>query len=63
MKTQKYVPLEKQSKQKQKEFNASQRRDWGGLNPVTRKVPNSKLYNRKKSERWQEYEPTFGFFR
>jgi len=59
---QKYIPLEKQSKRKQKEFNQLQRRDWGVLNPVTRKVSNNKAYNRKKSEWRREYEPPFGFF-
>ena len=49
---QKYVPIEKQSKQKQKEFYARKRRDWGEISPVTKAVPNAKLYNRKKgSER------------
>ncbi|MCL2840382.1 MAG: hypothetical protein FWE05_06375 [Defluviitaleaceae bacterium] len=62
MKKQKYIPLEKQSKRAQKEFHTSQRRDWGPFSPVTRKVPNNKVYNRKKSEQWQSYEPPFGFF-
>ena len=58
----KYVPLDKRSKQKQKEFHDSQRRGWGDLNPITRKTANQKAYNRKKSERWHEYEPSVGFF-
>ena len=59
---QKFIPLEKQSKQKQKEFNAKQRRDWGSLNPITRKTDNAKVYNRKKSkQRWSEHEPCLDF--
>jgi len=58
-----YIPLNKQSKRKQKEYNATQRRDWGSLNPVTRKVENGKVYNRKKSkQRWCEHEPCLDFF-
>jgi len=59
--TQQFVPLGKQSKQKQKEHHAARRKDWGGLNPVTRKPPNPNAYNRKKSERWFEQEPQLGF--
>jgi len=60
---QKYIPLEKQSKRNQKERHATQRRDWGGLNPITRKVENGKAYNRKKSkQRWCEHEPCLDFF-
>ena len=58
---QKYVPIEKQSKRKQKEFNSSQRRDWGSINPVTRKVPNLKAYDRKKSKRRYQHEPRLDF--
>ena len=60
---QNYIPLEKQSKRKQKEYHAIQRRDWGSISPVTRKVENAKVYNRKKSkQRWCEYEPCLDFF-
>ena len=59
---QRYVPLEKRSKQKRKEHFAAKRGDWGGLNPVTRKSPNPKAYNRKKSGQWCDYEPLSGFF-
>lgn len=43
-----YVPIGKQSKKKQKEFNAKQRKTWGEMSPVTRTVPSGKAYNRKK---------------
>ena len=59
---QKYIPIEKQSKRKQKEYHAMQRRDWGCVNPVTKKAENGKVYNRKKSkQRWCEYEPCLDF--
>jgi len=45
-----FIPLAKQSKQKQKEYHASKRGSWGTLNPVTRKPPNPKIYNRAKSK-------------
>ena len=58
---QQYVPLEKRSKKKQKEFHDMQRRDWGEFSPITRKTTNNKVYNRKKSERWHEYGPLSDF--
>ena len=44
----KFVPIGKQSKKKQKAYNAGQRKTWGEFNPVTRTVPSGKAYNRKK---------------
>ena len=44
----KYIPLSKKSKKEQRKFHAMQRSTWNGLNPVTRTVPNGKVYNRKK---------------
>jgi len=44
-----FIPLLKQSKQKQKEYHAKKRSTWGELNPVTRKPPNPKAYNRRKT--------------
>ena len=44
-----YLPLNKRSKSLQKDFHSKQRRTWGGLNPVTRKPPDPKAYNRKKT--------------
>ena len=57
----KYVPIDKQSKQKQKDFYARKRRDWGEISPVTKAVPNAKLYNRKKSKHRYEIEPGLDF--
>ena len=45
---QKFIPLEKQSKKKQKEFYKLLRGDWNGVNPVTRATQESKAYNRAK---------------
>ena len=59
----KYVPLDKQSKRKQKEYHAVHRRDWGSIDPATKKVESKKVYNRKKSKQgWSEYEPCLDFF-
>ena len=59
---QQYVPIEKQSKRKQKEFHSKQRRDWGDISPVTKAVQSAKLYNRKKSKHRCEHEPGLDFF-
>ena len=42
------VPLKKQSKKKQREFWERQRGDGQALCPVTRIVPSTKTYPRKK---------------
>ena len=49
----KYVPYEKLSKKKQREFNAQKRGSWGSINPVTRKPRNSKAYDRNKASQWK----------
>ena len=53
----KYVPYGKLSKKKRRELDAKRRGSWGGLNPVTRKPPNPKAYNRKKARRWDADDP------
>ena len=59
---QNYIPLEKRSKREQKEFHSLQRKDWGNLKPVTRKIENGKAYNRKKSkQRWSDHVPCLDF--
>lgn len=45
------VPLNKRSKKAQKEYHAKQRGSWYGLNPVTRTVPNGKVYDRNRVKR------------
>jgi len=59
---QRYVPLGKRSKREREAYNKARRGNWGGLDPVTRKPPNPKAYNRKKSGKRYENEPTPGFF-
>lgn len=46
-----FVPLEKQNKKQQKAYHKRQRRDWGGLSPVTRREENSKAYRRCRKKR------------
>lgn len=43
------VPIRKQSKKAKKKYYAQQRGSWNGVNPVSRKVPNGKMYSRTKS--------------
>lgn len=50
----KFIPLEKLSKKKQRKLQAQKRGTWGGLNPVTRKPENPKAYNRKKARKWSD---------
>lgn len=47
----KIISFEKLSKKKQHEENIKRRRGWEGLNPVTRKSPNPKAYNRRKADK------------
>lgn len=44
------VPISKQSKKAKKKYYAQQRGSWNGVNPVSRKLPNGKTYNRTKSK-------------
>lgn len=48
----KFIPFKKLSKKKKRELMTKRRGTWGGLNPVTRKPPNPKAYNRKKARKW-----------
>lgn len=54
----KFTPYEKLSKKKQRELATKRRRNWCGLNPVTRKPENPKAYNRKKARKWSEDSST-----
>ena len=47
----KSIPLAKQSKRAQKEFNSRRRGSWRGINPVTRAVPSGKAYDRSRAKR------------
>ena len=57
-----YIPVEKLSKKKRRELAARQRRGWGGISPVTRKPPNPRAYNRKKTPRWDDGSSCRGGF-
>ena len=49
---QKFVSFEKMSKKEQKKLNSAQRRDWNGIDPVTRVAQeNKKAYKRKPKHR------------
>ena len=50
----KFIPFEKLSKKKQKELNAQKRGTWYGIDPVTRKAPNGKAYDRRKARKWSD---------
>ena len=60
----KFVPYAKLSKKKKRELDARKRGTWGGLNPVTRKSPDPRAYNRRKARRqgFDEPEPCLFFF-
>ena len=61
----KFVPFEKLSKKKKRELNAIRRKDWNGINPVTRKSENPKAYNRKRHRTDFDFDsvPLFLFHR
>ena len=48
----KFIPYEKLSKKEKRKLDRSRRVTWGELNPVTRKPPNSKAYDRSKARNW-----------
>ncbi len=50
MKKKEMVPYEKLSKKAKRELDKRSRRDWGGLNPVTRSPESSKAYNRSREK-------------
>ena len=49
----KHIPYEKLSKKAKKAIDAQQRSSWGELNPVTRRTPNPKAYQRSKARNWR----------
>ncbi|MDF2684981.1 MAG: hypothetical protein K0S55_162 [Clostridia bacterium] len=60
----KFIPKEKMSKKKQRELNVVKRSDWG-MCPITRRVENKRLYNRKKVQNGDDFrnEPSFLLFK
>ncbi|PKM62993.1 MAG: hypothetical protein CVU97_02615 [Firmicutes bacterium HGW-Firmicutes-21] len=45
----KHIPFDKLSKKAKKTLAKKRRATWGTLNPTTRRPPNPKVYNRKKT--------------
>lgn len=43
----KFVPYEKMSRKEKRRLDTAKRRDWNGLNPVTRIAEKEKRYSRK----------------
>jgi hypothetical protein len=56
-----FIPREKLSKRAREALDRAKRTSWDGINPVTRKVENKKIYTRKKSPRWY-YDESTGIF-
>ena len=53
----KFVPYDKMSKKEQKKVNGEKRRDWNGIDPVTKVVPESKkVYKRKPKHQKDDWE-------
>ena len=46
-----FVPHSKRSKKERRRADLARRRDWGALNPVTRKPSRSCAYNRAATKR------------
>ena len=53
----KFIPYDKLSKKKRRELDAQRRGSWGALNPVSRRTPNPKAYDRNKARRWDPNDP------
>jgi len=56
-----FVPYEKLSKKQRKEIDKARRTTWGDVSPVTKKIENAKLYNRKKHQR-RDWDSGAGVF-
>lgn len=48
---QKFIPYEKLSKKEKRKRDALRRNTWGALNPVTRKSPDPRVYDRRKARK------------
>ena len=46
-----FIPYEKLSKKMQRLEDKKHRGNWGDINPVTRKSPDPKVYNRRAEKR------------
>lgn len=49
------IPCDKLSKKAKRALDQRQRGSWGALNPMTRKSGNKMLYNRKRTDRRDDY--------
>ena len=58
----KFIPFVKLSKKTQQEINKSRRKNWGNIDPVTKRPANSKAYNRKQARAWKDTFPTSELF-
>lgn len=58
----KFTPYEKMSKKAKRELNRTRRGSWGAISPVTRRVPNAKVYNRKKIRQEEKLFDAGSFF-
>lgn len=51
-----FTSFEKLSKKEQKKLNAEKRRDWNGLNPVTRVAQDNKKVYKRKSKHPEKFD-------
>lgn len=58
----KFIPFAKLSKKEQQAINKSRRKNWGSIDPVTKRPTYSKAYNRKKARAWKDTFPTSELF-
>lgn len=56
-----FIPYEKLSKKKKRELDQKRRGSWGSINPVTKRPPNPKAYNRLKARKRREDSDTVLF--
>jgi len=47
----KFIPYEKMSAKERRKIDNMSRRTWGGVVPVTKKVPSGKIYTRKQKHK------------
>lgn len=53
----KFIPYEKLSKKEKRKIDQAGRKNWGELNPVTRKPEKKNVYNRKRTQDWKKNLP------
>ena len=58
----KSIPYEKLSKKQRRAIDQKKRNTWNGLNPVTRKPENPKVYKRRQTKDWEEPETDVCFY-